>query len=111
MSVATDLTTHVVGFCRALRARGLTVGPREASDALCALAAVGVADRRECYLALRAVLTSCFDDLSIFDQVLDEYWPPPAEAASRETAAPQPLPAAAGDGLTQTPSPLSWLDE
>ncbi len=111
MSMATDLTTHVVGFCRALRARGLGVGPREASDALRALAAVDVADRRECYLALRAVLTSRRDDLSIFDQVFDEYWHPPTEAASREGESPQPLPGAAGDGQTPAPALLSWLDE
>jgi len=111
MSVAADLTTHVVGFCRALRARGLVVGPREASDALRALAAVDVADRRECYLALRAVLTSRHDDLAIFDQVFDEYWHPPSEPVSRETEGPPPLPGAAGDGQDSSPSLLSWLDE
>ncbi|HXF83064.1 MAG TPA: VWA containing CoxE family protein, partial [bacterium] len=71
MSVArarfSDLTSHVVAFCRRLRAHGLPVGPREAADALRALSAVDVADRRECYLALRAVLASRRDDLAVFD--------------------------------------------
>src|SRR5438445_9089271 len=108
MSLAGDLTTHVVGFCRRLRARDLPVGPREAADALRALAAVDVSNRRECYLALRAVLTSRYDDLAVFDEVFWEFWNPPAP---RGTGADQPpeLPALSADG--QTPALLSWLDE
>src|SRR5437773_1384934 len=109
MSLAGDLTTHVVGFCRRLRARDLPVGPKEAADALRALAAVDVSNRRECYLALRTVLTSRYDDLAVFDEVFREFWNPPAP---QPTGADQPqpdLPALASDG--QTPSLLSWLDE
>src|SRR2546426_11226455 len=57
MSLAGDLTTHVVGFCRRLRARDLPVGPKEAADALRALAAVDVSNRRGRVLALRTGLT------------------------------------------------------
>src|SRR2546428_13242384 len=46
MSVAGNLTAHVVGFCRSLRGRGLPVGPKEAADALRALAAVDVSNPR-----------------------------------------------------------------
>ena len=108
MSVAGNLTAHVVGFCRMLRGRGLPVGPKEAADALRALAAVDVSNRRECYLALRAVLTSRYDDLAVFDEVFSEFWNPPAP---RGTGADQPpeLPALSADG--QTPALLSWLDE
>src|SRR3970040_1265215 len=64
-----DLTSHVVAFCRRLRLHGLPVGPREAADALRGLSAVDVGDRRECYLALRTVLTSRKDELHAFDPV------------------------------------------
>jgi uncharacterized protein with von Willebrand factor type A (vWA) domain len=108
---ASDLTTHVVGFCRRLRGRGLIVGPREAADALRAMAAVDVSDRRECYLALRTVLTSRLDDLPIFDAVFQEYWSPPTEGLQREREVPPPLPELSADGQTPLPSLLAWLDE
>jgi uncharacterized protein with von Willebrand factor type A (vWA) domain len=110
MNVSGDLTTHVVGFCRALRARGLTVGPREAADALQALAAVDVADRRECYLALRAVLTSRQEDLALFDQVFAECWNPPQptpEGPEGGEPGGPPSPEAGAAGL---PEVLAWLD-
>ncbi len=109
MSVATDLTTHVVGFCRALRTRGLPLGPREASDALRALAAVDVADRRGSYLALRTVLTSRREDLPVFDQVFEEYWNPPVDTPPPADRTPPPLPGLSGEGSTRAPAP--WLDE
>src|SRR2546425_7360350 len=90
MSVAGNLTAHVVGFCRMLRGRGLPVSPKEAADALRALAAVDVSNRRECYLALRTVLTSRYDDLAVFDKVFWEFWDPPGP---RGTGADQPPPA------------------
>src|SRR5881628_2256851 len=109
MSLAGDLTTHVVGFCRRLRARDLPVGPREAADALRALAAVDLSNRRECYLALRTVLTSRYEDLAVFDDVFREFWNPPAPQPSSADQPEPDLPALASDG--QTPSLLSWLDE
>lgn len=71
-----DLVANVVGFCRLLRRRGLTVGPREAADALIALTAVDLTDRRESYLALRAVLASGTDAQRIFDAAFWEFWGP-----------------------------------
>ncbi len=108
-SLAGDLTTHVVGFCRKLRERDLPVGPKEAADALRALAAVDVSNRRECYLALRAVLTSRYDDLAPFDEVFQEYWNPPVQSSTGADQPAQELPGLAADG--QTPALLSWLDE
>jgi uncharacterized protein with von Willebrand factor type A (vWA) domain len=110
MTVATDLTTHVVGFCRALRTRGVSVGPREAADALRALAAVDVGSRRECYLALRAILTSRYEDLPLFDEVFEAYWNPPPVMEQQEPA-PETMPGLSGDGQMQSPTLLEWLDE
>ena len=104
-----DLTVHVVAFCRRLRRAGLPVGPKEAVDALRALARVDVGDRRECYLALRTVLVTRHDELAVFDRLFAEFWNPP-QASSPEPRAPDPLPAA-GDGQAPPPALLEWLDE
>lgn len=106
-----DLTTHVVGFCRALRRHGMPVGPKEAVDALQALAVVDLTDRREVYLALRTVLTSKADDLLSFDQVFEQFWNPPTEESERVTRPPEPLPRMEGDGQTQAMAVVEWLDE
>jgi uncharacterized protein with von Willebrand factor type A (vWA) domain len=75
-----------VEFCRLLRRRGLPVGPPEAADALRALAAVEITDRRETYLTLRAVLASGQDAQRIFDEVFWEFWGPrQREAESQST--------------------------
>jgi len=105
-----DLTSHVVAFCRRLRQHGVPVGPREAADALRALGAVDVADRRECYLALRTVLTSRRDDLATFDRVFEEFWNPPQPEGDHGPQAPHPLDEA-GDGQQPPPALLEWLDE
>ena len=105
-----DLTAHVVAFCRRLRRAGIPVGPREAVDALRALARVDVGDRRECYLALRAVLATRRDDLAVFDQLFAEFWNPPQPAGGPQPRAPEPLPAS-GDGQAPPPALLEWLDE
>src|SRR3989449_5958091 len=109
MSVAGNLTAHVVGFCRSLRGRGLPVGPKEAADALRALAAVDVSNRRECYLALRAVLTSRYDDLAGFDEVFLEFWNPPGARGTGADQPPPDLPALAAGG--PTPAMFSWLGQ
>src|SRR2546425_4422724 len=106
MSEAGDLTTHVVGFCRTLRGRGLTVGPKEAADALRALAAVDVSNRREGYLALRAVLTSRYDDMAGFDEGFLGVLDPPGPRGTAGHPPPGPPPLAAGGG---TPGFLSLL--
>ncbi len=85
-----NLAANVVGFCRLLRARGLAVGPQEAADALRALVSVDVGDRREVYLALRAVLASGPDAQQLFDEAFWQYWGPRPE--------PDLLPAPAQEG-------------
>lgn len=83
-----SLAANVVAFCRLLRRRGLVLGLPEAADALRALAAVDLTDRRDVYLALRAVLASGPDALRSFDAAFWEFWgawqPSPEHDASRE---------------------------
>lgn len=106
-----DLTAHVVTFCRALRVRGLTIGPREAADALRALASIDVSDRRLCYLSLRTVLVTRREDFPTFDAVFAECWNPPTPEPPRlQDAGADELPGD-GDGERPKPSVLDWLDQ
>jgi uncharacterized protein with von Willebrand factor type A (vWA) domain len=71
---------------------------------------VDVGDRRECYLALRTVLATRRDDLSIFDRLFAELLNPPQPAGESRGSDPAPLPGA-GDGQAPGPALLEWLDE
>ncbi|MDQ7849481.1 MAG: VWA domain-containing protein [Armatimonadota bacterium] len=74
-----SLAANVVAFTRLLRQRGLPAGPREASDALRALAAVDLLDRREVYLTLRSVLVERREHFQEFDQAFRAFWCAPEE--------------------------------
>ncbi len=77
-----DLAANVVGFSRLLRRRGIPAGPRESADALRALAAVDLLDRRETFLTLRAVLVDSREHFDRFAQAFDEFWGAPEEDAT-----------------------------
>lgn len=78
-----DLAANVVGFCRLLRRRGISAGPREATDALRALAAVDLLDRRETFLTLRSVLVDSREHFDRFAQAFAEFWGVPEEDDQR----------------------------
>jgi hypothetical protein len=67
-----DLVSATVRLGRALRARGVRVTPAEAIDAARALAEVDLGDRREVYLALRAVMVGRVEDYAKFDEAFGE---------------------------------------
>jgi hypothetical protein len=58
----------LVSFGRDLRAGGAEVGPGRIADAVRALDAVGLQDRRDVYFALRQTLVSHRDELALFDR-------------------------------------------
>jgi uncharacterized protein with von Willebrand factor type A (vWA) domain len=71
---AEGLADRMTGFVAHLRDNGARLGPREAGDALAALAAVEawhVAQARE---ALRALLCGNAEDWRRFDDLFDSYW-------------------------------------
>ena len=70
----TELSTHVVQFCRFLRAKGFAMGPAEQSDALQALATLPFTDRKIFRLTLRAMLTKSLPEQQLFDKLYPEYW-------------------------------------
>jgi len=78
-----DVVGRVTGFCRLLRERGLRVTPGETIDAVRAVAFVDLTDRLDLHLALRALLTTCRDDLALFDGLFAEWWD---ELAPREAS-------------------------
>jgi len=76
----------VTSFSRALRDRGLNVTPGTSIDAVRALAAVDIGDRRDVYFALRSLFATRLQDLAVFDAMFDEWWDT-ARPARRETGA------------------------
>lgn len=87
---ARRLEEVVVRFCRAARDDGMLVGPSESSDALRALAAIGLGDRDDVYLALRSVLASSREDLAKFDRLFQQFWS--LRGAPRTADIPRPTP-------------------
>jgi len=72
--VSEALTGQVVTFGRVLREAGLPVGPGRVADALRGLDLVDVARREDVYWTLRTTLTSCHEDLAIFDRAFDAWF-------------------------------------
>jgi uncharacterized protein with von Willebrand factor type A (vWA) domain len=63
-----DLVQRVVGLCRDLRARGMTVTTAHAIDAVRALHFGALQSRERTYLSLRCVLVGRPEELEIFDE-------------------------------------------
>ena len=61
-------------FARTLRAAGLPVGPGKVLDAVAAVEAVGITDRRDFYWTLHAVFVNRPDQRLIFDQAFHVFW-------------------------------------
>ena len=85
-----DLTSHVVRFCRAVRDHGLLVGPTETAAALTALTLVDLMDREQVYWGLRSLLVSRPHEVPSFNECFRAFWtfrtPGAAPGADRETS-------------------------
>src|SRR5271170_6841274 len=68
------LLANLMHFARTLRAAGLPVGPGKVLDAVAAVEAVGIADRRDFYWTLHAVLVNRADQRVLFDQAFHVFW-------------------------------------
>ena len=68
---------RVVGFCRELRAHGLSVTPSEVVTATAVLQIIDTTDRDEVFLSLRSILTTSVDDFPIFEEVFKRFWNKP----------------------------------
>ena len=76
----------MAGFINFLRAQGLTVGIREAEDALKALNLVGFADRDAVRATLKAVFTGSKHEQQVFDRCFDLYFVSAEEFQANQAA-------------------------
>jgi uncharacterized protein len=68
------LLANLMHFARTLRAAGLPVGPGKVIDAVAAVQAVGISDRRDFYWTLHAVFVNRPDQRQLFDQAFHVFW-------------------------------------
>src|SRR6185312_11356851 len=68
------LLANLMHFGRTLRAAGLPVGPGKVLDAVAAVEAVGISDRRDFYWALHSVFVNRADQRQLFDQAFHVFW-------------------------------------
>ncbi|HEX5078919.1 MAG TPA: VWA domain-containing protein [Geminicoccaceae bacterium] len=68
---------NIMHFARVLRAAGLPVGPGKVLDAIRAVEAIGVGDRRDFYWTLHAVFVNRRDQRELFDQAFHIFWRKP----------------------------------
>jgi uncharacterized protein with von Willebrand factor type A (vWA) domain len=68
------LVANIMHFARTLRAAGLPIGPGQVLDAIRAVRAVGIANRRDFYWTLHAVLINRPDQREVFDQAFHVFW-------------------------------------
>src|SRR5438876_11228713 len=68
------LVANLMHFARTLWAAGLPVGPGKVLDAVAAIEAVGITDRRDFYWTLHAVFVNRADQRQLFDQAFHVFW-------------------------------------
>ena len=71
---ADTIEASVVRFCRLLRDNGLLVAAAESCDAVRMLALLDIGDRDDVYLALRSLMASNREDLTLFERLFTEFW-------------------------------------
>jgi uncharacterized protein with von Willebrand factor type A (vWA) domain len=102
-----DLVERVVGLCRGLRARGLTVTTAHAMDAVRALRCDVLGSRERTYLALRCVLAARPEEYEAFDEAFAELFAAARTASEGPVQVHRRSPPRAEAG---TPSLSSWSD-
>ena len=68
------LVVNIMHFARTLRAAGLPIGPGQVLEAIRAVRAVGIVDRRDFYWTLHSVLINRPDQRELFDQAFHVFW-------------------------------------
>src|SRR5262245_47985046 len=78
-----DLVTHLAGFARALRRRGVALTVSDEADGLAALTFIDLGDRDEVRLALRTALKIRPRDAAVFEELFASMWSAPEEEAPK----------------------------
>ncbi len=68
------LVANIMHFARTLRAAGLPIGPGQVLEAIRAVRAVGIVNRRDFYWTMHAVLINRPDQRDLFDQAFHVFW-------------------------------------
>lgn len=69
-----NLSEHVLSFCRYLRSQGFLIGLKEVEDSLRALEAIDIGEREQFYLALKIVLCSSQEEQFVFDRAFHSFF-------------------------------------
>ncbi len=99
---------HIVAFSRLLKDAGLPTHPGAVMDACRSVTALGLADRRQVYWALRANLVTDRDRYDAFDRLYRRFWeegvrdlpPPPREPRGAVPVVAPAAPEGGGSGPT-----------
>ncbi len=90
--MAESLLANLLIFARTLRAAGVAVRAGGVTDAIRALADVGISTRRDVHDVLRAVLVSRHEDLALFDRLFERFWRVWREPAGTDMPRPMGIP-------------------
>ena len=74
MTALTDPALLVTDFSRRLRDHGVATTTDSSIDAVRALAAIDPMDKRDVYLAFRAIFAQRRNDLAVFDALFEQWW-------------------------------------
>ncbi len=69
-----SLVPNLMHFARTLRAAGLPIGPGRVIDAVNAVVAVGITNRRDFYWTLHSVFVNRQEHRELFDQAFHVFW-------------------------------------
>ena len=68
------LSANIMHFARCLRVAGLPIGPGKVLQALEAVEAAGIGNRKDFYWTLHAVFVNRRDQRELFDQAFHVFW-------------------------------------
>ena len=103
MTALADPAQLVINFSRRLRDRGVATTTDSSIDAVRALAAIDPTDKRDVYLAFRAIFVQRRNDLAVFDALFAEWWESAHAAPERPSGRP--------GSPTPNPPVITPLDE
>jgi hypothetical protein len=100
-----SLPDNLAAFCESLRRQhGFHIGPGELRDAARALDVMDVADERSVRHALRPILASTLDDVTVFDEAFTQFFfPGPAGVRQDQMSSTRREPATGTDGHDTDP--------
>jgi len=89
-----EILSHLILFARRLKEKGLKITPGRVMDAARSLEFIDLSNRNDFSSALKANFTSCQEDLTIYEELFEEFWGQIQEVLQRRAA---PAPEESGD--------------